>query len=106
MPRTPARSADSLHPEAFAFLGCGRSNPKGGADTSGRAGITSPRQSDGERLRLACLRELLIADLREARRAHRERSSIEARLRAVTLQLLTFHDAAAANSGALTGSKT
>ena len=41
-----------------------------------------------DRLQLLIRREILIADLREARRLHRHRSSIEAELRRVTLRAL------------------
>jgi hypothetical protein len=43
-----------------------------------------------DRLQLLIRREFLIADLREAKRLHRERSSIEAELRRVTLRALAI----------------
>lgn len=73
---------------AFAFLVCCQSSLKADADTSGLVETTAKMLSAGERLQLACQRELLIADLREARRRHSPTSSISAELNRITRRLL------------------
>lgn len=74
---------------AFAFLACCPNSPKADADTSGPVETTAKTLTVGARLQLACQRELLIADLREARRRHRATCSIEAELNRITHRLLS-----------------
>lgn len=89
MTHLPARSAaPGMPPTATGCPGFSPPCRSGGADTCMSAPITGPRPN-ADKLQLLIRRELLIADLREARRAHRATSSLAAELRRVTHQTLS-----------------
>lgn len=85
----PVRSA-ATHTRhgAFGFLAREKTCRPVVVAISGSAVITGMRLSDGERLQLACQRELMIADLRDARSSHRATCSIRADLGRITARLL------------------
>lgn len=87
----PAHSAATLSP--LSATGCqahGRSFQKDAAATSGHVPPTSKPLNSVDKVLLLSRREILVADLREARRLHRPTSSIAAELRRITLLTLTF----------------
>lgn len=87
----PAHSAATLSP--LSVTGCpgrGRSCPMAAAATSGHVPPTSKPLNSVDKVLLLSRREILAADLRQARRLHRPTSSITAELRRITLLTLTF----------------
>lgn len=89
MPRALAgNAAPRTPPTAYALLAFGVSFLRESAGISGAAPLTNPKRSPAATVHLACLRERLIADLREARRRHKATCSIREALRLATYSLL------------------
>ena len=88
----PALSAPRyLRRLATEIRGLAMRSLMGDADTSGSAATTSPTQSDAWRQQLVSERENLIAARAKAVRQHRPVCSIDARLRAITTEMLRGH---------------
>lgn len=89
MPRPLAgNAAGRTPPTAFALLAFGLSYLKESGYISGAAPSTRPMPSLAAITQLACMRERLAADLREAQRQHKATCSIREALRLATNSLL------------------